>query len=269
VECLSRVEVDRVREAGIPVLATGVTGMRDEAGRLWGEVDPSLHQAGRQGRALGLPEPVILSSDRLNVEVEAVDLAFPWFSFMFAAVSPDQPASRPADRYRGVRQYALSAIPGRTYGEFLENAVIAGHRGVAVALSSETRRPMIIYSARARQVYSTIKFSDYVEPSDLTECGYGYEMRQFCFLQMIEALTMPRRGVQVEPYLMTAIRHTDRGHFLTIGNVYDEPRVVTLTLARVPREVRVNHVRFDAWQGCRIVLPPIAAKDALQVHVDY
>lgn len=269
VECLGQAELDQIRKAGIPVLATGVTGLRDEAGRLWGEVDPALHRADKDEKTLRLPVPVALASDRLNVEVENVQLDSPWFSFMFDTVSLGQPSSRPADRYHGVKEYALSLIPSRTYGEFLDNAVISSHSGVPLAFSSETRRPTIVYHADARQIYSTVKFSDYVNTLDLTECGYGYEMRQFCFLQMIDAVTMPRRGVQVEPYLMTAIRSTDTGHFLTIGNVYDEPKTVTVTLAREPKEVRVNHVRFDGWQGRKIVLPPIPAKDAVQVHVDY
>jgi hypothetical protein len=269
VECLGQTELDRIRAAGIPVLAAGMTGLRDENGRLWSEADSSLPRAGKAERLLKLPAPVTLGADRLNVEVENLQLASPWFAFMFDTVSMDQPASRPADRYRGVKPYALSLIPSRTYGEGIDNASVSHHDGVPLAFSSETRRPMMVYDAGAQQVYSTVKFSDYVNTLDLTECGYGYQMRQFCFLQIIDALTMPRRGVRVEPYLMTAVRSTDTGHFLTIGNVYDEPKTVTLTLDREPAEVRVNHVRLDGWHGKRIVLPPIAAKDAVHVHVDY
>jgi hypothetical protein len=269
VECLSRAELDRIKKSGIPVLATGVSGLRDKTGRLWGEVDSGLRPRNKEDKALNLPAPITLSQERVNIEVESIQLSHPWFAFMFKTFSKDFPVSQPAERYRGVSQHTLSLIPSRTYGEFLENAAIASQDGVPLASTDESQRPMIVYHADAQQVYSTVKFSDYVNVHDLTECGYGYEMRQFCFLQMIDAMTLPRRGIRVEPYLMTAMRTTDNGHFLTIGNVYDEPTAVTVTLDRQPKAVRVNHVRFDGWDGRKIKLPPIAAKDAVQLHVDY
>lgn len=275
VECLSRAEVDRIRDAGIPVLAAGLTGLRDEAGRPWGELDAGLPRVEKSDKVLNLPVPVALGDGRVNVELEALRPAYPWFEVMFDAVSKRRGGQRMArpytdpSFYHGIKQYALSLIPGRVYGEFIGNAVISHCDGTPLAFSSETGRPMIVYNALAQQVYSTVKFSDYVNVNDLTECGFGYQMRQFCFLQIIDALTLPRRGVRVEPYLMTAVRATDTGHFLTIGNVYDEPRTVTVTLAREPKAVRVNHVLYDKWQGHEISLPPIGAKDAIQVHVDY
>jgi len=127
---------------------------------------------------------------------------------------------------------------------------------------------MIVYDPDARQVYSSVQFSDYVDTNDLTECGFGYEMRQFCFLQIIDALTLEKRGVTIDPYLMTAVRQSEKGYFLTIGNVHDEPRAVTVTLAKAPRSVRINHQPYDKWAGHRIPLPPIGAKDAMHVYID-
>jgi hypothetical protein len=275
VECLGQAEVDRIRQAGIPVLATGVTGLRDETGRLWGDISANLPRAEGKDKVLHLPAPLSLSDDRLNIENQEMQLDHPWFEFMFETrstqrgdLSLERPYTDPRF-FRGIRRYSLSLIPSRVYGEFLGDTLISHHDGTPIAFSSETRLPMIVYSADAKQVYSTIKFSDYVNVHDLTECGYGYQMRQFCFLQIIDALTLPRRGVQVEPYLMTAVRATETGHFLTIGNVYDESRTVTLTLSREPKAVRVNHVAHEGWEGRRIALPPIAPKDAVQIHVDY
>jgi len=104
--------------------------------------------------------------------------------------------------------------------------------------------------------------------NDLTECGFGYEMRQFCFLQIVDALTLDRRGVSIEPYLMTAVRRSEKGYFLTIGNVYDEPRTVTLTLGEAPKAVRVNQTPYEKREGHRILLPPIGPKDAMHVYID-
>lgn len=275
VECLSQAEVGRIAESAVPLLATGLTGLRDENGRLWGEVNASLPRAEKDDAVLNLPSPVALQDDRINIEIERMRLAHPWFEFMFEHLSPrrgDKTMHRPytdPSFFEGVRKYALSLIPSRVYGEFLSNAFVSYHSGIQMASSSETRRPMIVYNADARQVYSTVKFSDYVNIHDLTECGYGYQMRQFCFLQIADALTLPRRGVSVEPYLMTAVRTTGTGHFLTLGNVYDESKTVTLTLAHEPAAVRVNHEPYRAWRGRQISLPPIPPKDAVQVHVDY
>jgi len=275
VECLSQAEVERIRQAGIPVLAAGISGLRDGSGRLWGEIEPVLPRNDASDRVLNLPRPVSLMKERLNIETETLSLEYPWFEFMFDTYSMrrgDPAMSRPytdPSHYHGVRKYRLSLIPSRVYGEFLADAAISHHDGVPIALSSETRRPMMVYHPDAQQVYSTIKFSDYVNVHDLTECGYGYKMRQSCFLQIIDALTLKRRGVVVEPYLMTAVRRTDTGHFLTIGNVYDEPRTVTVTLAATPTAVRVNHDRYDKWDRRVITLPPIEAKGAVQVHIDY
>jgi len=275
VECLSRADLDRIRKANIPVLAAGVTGLRDETGRLWRDADASLPRANKGDKVLNLPAPVALLDDRVNIEVETLKLDHPWFEFIFDTISesrgdahPSRPYTDPS-RYRGIRRHALSLIPSRVYGEFLADAAIAYYDGVPLAFSSERMRPMIVYQPDAQQVYSTVKFSDYVNVHDLTECGYGYQMRQFCFLQIIDALTLPRRGVRVDPYLMTAVRRTATGHFITIGNVHDEPRIITVTLSRQPKQVRVNHVDYDRWAGSRVTLPPIGPKDAIQVHVDY
>ena len=269
VECLSRTELERIKQARIPVLATGVTGLRDETGRPWRDLDSNLPRSTKEDATLNLPAPIVLTGDRLNVELETLKLGHPWFAFMFDTVSKDHTPSEPSERYRGVAIHALSLIPSRTYGEFLGSALIAQHTGTPLAVSSETRRPMIVHNPEVQQVYSTVKFSDYVNELDVTECGYGYEMRQFCFLQIIDALTLPRRGVQVDPYLITAVRKTGSGHFLAIGNEYDEAKTVTVTLAREPKSVRINHVRYDAWQGHKLSLPPIGPKDAMQVQVDY
>jgi len=275
VECLSDAEVDRIKRCDIPILATGLSGLRDEKGELWKKTG-----SGPTGRAaayttLNLPGPVSLSKRSLNIDTEALRLDYPWFEFMFDTISTKRadpsmclPYTDPS-HYHGVRKYNLHLNPSRIYGEFLANSVIGQYEGVPIALSSETRQPMIIYNAAKHFVYSSIKFSDYVNVHDLTECGYGYQMRQFCFLQIIDALTMQRRGVNVEPYLMTAIRRTDTGHFLAIGNVYDEPRTVRVTLARGPKAVRVNHKAYDKWDERIISLPPIEAKGAIQIHIDY
>ena len=188
----------------------------------------------------------------LNIETESLQLNYPWFEFMFDTISTtsrgDPSMYRPftdPSIYRGIKKYNISLIPSRVYGEFLYDSIVQYYEGVPIALSSETRQPMIVYNAGAQQVYSTVKFSDYVNVYDLTECGYGYKMRQFCFLQIIDALTMARRGVNVEPYLMTAVRRTDTGHFLTIGNPYDEPRAVRIILAKKPVAVRVNRKDYN------------------------
>jgi hypothetical protein len=275
VECLSQNEIDRIREAKIPLLITGLTGLNNEKGQAWGKVRPDLPRARSSDKVLNLPAPLALNDRHLNVENEVLCLEYPWFDFIFDTVSPrrgDSSFYRPytdPSFYHGVRKQRISLIPSRRYGEFVNDAVISRCAGQPIASSSETRQPMIAYDADARQVYSTVKFSDYVNVNDLTECGYGYEMRQFCFLQIIDALTLERRGVRVTPYLMTAVRQTDMGHFLTIGNVYDEPRTVTVTLNRRLKAVRVNHQSYDKWNGSTVFLPPIEAKDAVQVSVDY
>lgn len=275
VECLSQGEIDRVAAAKMPVLIAGLTGARDEKGQRWGTVRPDLPRARSSDKVLNLPAPLALSDRHLNVENEVLCLESPWFDFIFETVSPrrgDSAFYRPftdPSFYRGVRKQRVSLIPSRTYGEFLNNAVISRYTGEPIALSSETRQPMITYDAGAKQVYSTVKFSDYVNVNDLTECGYGYEMRQFCFLQIIDAMTLERRGVRVEPYLMTAVRRTDAGHVLTIGNVYDEPRTVTVTLDRPLKAVRVDRRPYDKWSGRTVFLPPIEAKGATQVSVEY
>lgn len=275
VECLSQAELDQIAAAGIPVLATGTSGSRDHAGQPWADLDASLPRLDKKDRVLRLPAPVALSAEHLNIENERLCLDYPWFEFMFDRVSPSRgetggprPYTDPS-YYQGIRKYALSLIPSRVYGEFLNDSFISYHDGVLLGSSSEKSRPMIVYQPRVGQVYSTVKFSDYVNVHDLTECGYGYEMRQFCFLQIVDALTLPRRGVQVEPYLMTAVRETASGHFLTLGNVYDEAKTVTLHLEKEPKAVRVNHEPYDRREGRRITLPPIDPKDAIQVHVDY
>lgn len=275
VECLGREERERIRNSGIPVLATGITGLRDEAGKLWKEVEPSLSSGDKAARILNLLSPVTLSPDRINIEVEGLKLTHPWFEFMFDTVSPkrgiagtSRPYTDPA-LYHGVRQHVVSLLPSRVYGEFLADAFISRFHGVPLAISSETQVPMVVYDPEVRQVYSTVRFSDYVHPDDLTECGHGYQMRLFCFLQIIDALTLARRGVRVEPYMTTAVRATPGGHFLTIGNVHDEPRPVTVTLDRVPREVRLNHARYDGFEGRVVSLPLIPPKDAVQLHIDY
>jgi hypothetical protein len=223
---------------------------------------------------LRLPSPVTLSSRRLNIETQRLSLEHPWFEFMFETYSPkrgDLARPRPytdASLYHGVRKYQISLIPSRVYGEFLGHAVVARHAGRPLAFSSETREPMIVHDPNARQVYSSVRFSDYVNTNDLTECGFGYEMRQFCFLQIIDALTLEKRGVTIDPYLMTAVRRSKKGFFLTIGNIHDEPRTATVTLAQAPKGVRINHQPYDKWTGRRIPLPPIGAKDAMQVYID-
>lgn len=274
VECLSIADINRIRQARIPVLATGLTGARDEKGRPWEDADLDLARTDPKDLVLRLPSPVALSSRHLNIETQRLSLEHPWFEFMFETYSPkrgDLALSRPytdPSLYHGVRKYRLPLIPSRIYGEFLDHAVVARHAGRPLAFSSETQEPMVVYDPDARQVYSSVRFSDYVDTNDLTECGFGYEMRQFCFLQIIDALTLERRGVTIEPYLMTAVRRSEKGYFLTIGNVYDEPRAVTLTLAQPPKSVRINHQHYDRWMGRRIPLPPIGAKDAMQVHID-
>jgi len=275
VECLSQNEIDRVVAAKIPVLVTGLTGVRNEKKQPWGKVRSDLPRARPSDTVLNLPAPLALSDRHLNVENEVLCLESPWFDFIFDTVSPSRGDSsfyRPytdPSFYHGVRKQRISLIPSRTYGEFLNHAVISRHTGESIASSSETRQPMIAYDAGAKQVYSTVKFSDYVNADDLTECGYGYEMRQFCFLQIVDALTLERRGVRVAPYLMTAVRRTDAGHVLTIGNVYDEPRAVTVTLNRPVKAARVNRRPYDKWNGNTVFPPPIEAKGAIQVSVEY
>jgi hypothetical protein len=275
VECLSPGEIDQIRAAKIPVLITGRTGLRDEKGQPWGDAKGRKQKNSAAGTTLNLPSPITLGERHLNVENEHLYLECPWFDFMFETCSVDRGSAsllRPytdPSLYHGVRKQALSLIPSRTYGEFLNNVIVSHYSGKAIASTSESRQAVIVYDPGAKQVYSGVSFSDYVNVNDLTECGYGYEMRQFCFLQIIDALTMERRGIQVTPYLMTAVRRTTTGHFLTIGNVYDEPRTVTLTLSRTPKAVRINHQPYDQWEGKSIVLPPIGPKDAMQVHVDY
>lgn len=274
VECLSIADINRIREARIPVLVTGLTGARDEKGRLWEDADVDLVGNNAKDLLLRLPSPVTLSSRRLNIETQRLSLEHPWFEFMFETYSPkrgDLARPRPytdASLYHGVRKYQISLIPSRVYGEFLGHAVVARHAGRPLAFSSETREPMIVHDPNARQVYSSVRFSDYVNTNDLTECGFGYEMRQFCFLQIIDALTLEKRGVTIDPYLMTAVRRSKKGFFLTIGNIHDEPRTATVTLAQAPKGVRINHQPYDKWTGRRIPLPPIGAKDAMQVYID-
>lgn len=273
VECLSVADIDRIRQAEIPVLAAGLTGARNENGRLWEEIDlPRTHT---RDLPLRLPSPVTLKSDHLNIETQRLSLEYPWFEFMFETFSPkrgDLALARPytdPSLYHGVKRHQLSLIPSRVYGEFLDHAIIARYAGHPLAVTSETREPMMVYDRDARQVYSTVRVSDYVDTNDLTECGFGYEMRQFCFLQIIDALTLEKRGVTIEPYLMTGVRRSDKGYFLTIGNVHDEPRAVTVTLTRVPKTVRIDRQPYENWDGQKIPLPPIGAKDAMDVYIDF
>lgn len=274
VECLSVAEIDRIKQAKVPVWAAGLTGARDEKGRPWSDADVGLNRADPKDMILRLPSPVILNARHLNVETQRLSLDHPWFEFMFETCSPrrgDMSLARPytdPSLYAGVKKYQLSLIPSRVYGEFLEHATVAQHRGQTLAFSSETREPMIVYDPDAQQVYCTVRFSDYVDVNDLTECGFGYETRQFCFMQIVDALTLERRGVIVEPYLMTAVRRSEKGYCLTIGNIHDEPRRVTLTLEQAPKAVRVNHEPYEKWSGRRVSLPPIGPKDAMQVCVE-
>jgi hypothetical protein len=274
VECLAAADIDRIKQAEVPVLAAGLTAARDERGRPWERAAVDLPRTSSADLLLRLPSPVILRDGHLNIETQRLSLEHPWFEFMFETCSPkrgDTSHSRPytdPSFYHGVRKYQLSLIPSRTYGEFLDHAIISQQAGQPLAVSSETREPMIVYDPAVRQVYSTVRFSDYVDTNDLTECGFGYEMRQFCFLQIIDALTLERRGVAIDPYLMTAVRRSAHGYFLTIGNAHDEARTVTVTLEHAPKAVRIDHQPYDKWNGRRITLPSIGPRDAMQVYID-
>jgi len=276
VECLGQAEIDTLASCGVGVLATGLSGKRDETGKLWSQVNPSLPKAARNETTLNLPLPIVLfgwptatdAGRRFSVETEGMLLHYPWFDFIFDTVSYTH-SNINAPKYTGVKTHVLSVKTSRVYGEYLDNAIIRHYQGEVIAKGSEANAPMIVYDPQKNFTYSTIKFSDYVNVNDLSECGYGYEMRQFCFLQIIDAMTLPKRGVTVEPYLMTAIRKTEKGHFLTVGNPYDEPKSVKLILKDTPHRVFVNHMPYDNWKDNVVTTPLIGVKHAVQVHVEY
>ena len=88
--------------------------------------------------------------------------------------------------FRGVKQHRLPLLP---IGTTVQSAGLLEGKTNACTRSGTNGEPLIVYDGTSF-VYSAIKFSDYVKVKAVDHEN-GYNMQQYCFLQIIDAHDSP------------------------------------------------------------------------------